>query len=179
MKFTIRTLLILLLSCHIYAATISSNNPVDLYQSPNHTNKTIGQIKSGTYVTIIATNMHKGYILVETDDGLQGWVSADFIHKNAKEQTHTDKALAAHKAALSKIKQQGKTTLKHIANKTPGVIQDTRQYARQLKDEYGQHLKPKQERRWFLLGAIVLIAGILIGLFIGNLVWRRNRSYLR
>ena len=175
MRFVLSFMITYLFCFTVYAATLSGSQPIKLYQSPNNTTTAIEQLPVNTEVKIVATNMHKGYILVQTKTGLQGWVLADAVKQNDAPLSATNDT-----SSMDKLKQHSKTTLKYLASKSPELVQHTQNYTNSIKDRYQRYFpSPKEDRRWFIAGALVLILGVLIGLLIGRLIWHRKTSYIR
>lgn len=169
-------ILLFFVSLNIFAA----NNAINLYKEADSTSQVIQQLPEGVQVKVIASNQHKGYILVQTNDGIQGWVLTDDV-KNMNNMTSPTQTTPNNTPdVVSQVKTHGTNAVKYLANKSPDALKDGQAYASRLGKHYKHYLVDNaQHQELFLVGAIVLAIGIMIGLFIGRLVWRKKHSYIR
>ena len=89
-----------------FGATLSASQPIKLYRAPDNTSQMIQTLPNDTTVTVIASNQHKGYILVQTDAGVQGWVIAEQV-KQAPTANNTN-------SSMEQLKQHSQKTFPRI-----------------------------------------------------------------
>lgn len=183
MRYIVGIFLLFFISLNTFADNASG--VINLYKSPDPTSQIIQQMPEGTQVKVIASNMHKGFILVQTNDGQQGWVPANDV--NDKPNTSTTNQPTNNQPTnntqqiINQVKSQGTDAVKYLINKSPDVVKDSQTYATQLGKHYKHYLIDNvQHQELFVLGAVVLAIGIMMGLFIGRLIWGRSKHpYIR
>lgn len=175
-RYILGIILLFFVSLNAFA----TDNVINLYKEADNTSPVIQQLPEGVQVKVIASDQHKGYILIKTNDGQQGWVATDDVKNINNTTSPTDTPTNNTQDAISQIKSHSTNTVKYLANKSPDAIKDSQAYVSRLGKHYKQYLVDNsQYQKLFLIGAIVLAIGIMIGLFIGRLVWRKKYSYIR
>lgn len=152
--------------------TLANTGQVFVYAHPDASQTAIGQLTGGSQVDVIATDMTKGYLLINYQNQ-QAWILAKSV-VNLTNQRSTDdsvqqvlnRALVTAGGKVGSAVNQAQSNLSSRYNHSalPGRF---------------QALVTKQAREWFLLGAAVLLLGLVLGLLLGKIIWRPKRSFLR
>lgn len=151
--------------------------------------KVVRQLASGTPVEILKTDKESGYILVRTQDGDRGWILGDYL---MNEPSVRDR-LAAAEEALEPLQTEN-TSLKEqlsvllaeknqVAASLAEAKADNQRLQNDLASQLGQIQEEQQaqadrtRRDWFLIGAGVLLLGILLGVILPRLRWPRRNPW--
>jgi SH3 domain protein len=168
-------------------------------------NKIVRVLKSGTRLELIREDTELGYSLVRIPDGPEGWVMTRFLVSSppaivrlrqmekdigrvaelSDERTALQsevRQLASDNSKLSaeldRIKQVSASSVKiDSENKTlRSSLSAARSQISELEEE-NRRLGSKANREWFLVGATVLVLGLLLGLIIPRLKVRKKSAW--
>jgi SH3 domain protein len=176
----------------------------------------VRQLKSGTRVEILETDLAEGYSRVRLQSGTEGWVLTRYLKRGPTAQLRLpelEQRLQASEAKRRELQQQV-TELTRKGSELSGEIQSlqasnssvegeleriTRLSASSVQlDEENRRLKQRlvdneqevdrlarenerladrSSREWFLIGSVVLVTGLLLGLIIPRVRWRKKSSW--
>ncbi len=163
---------------------ISDDVGVFLRRGPSNQFKLIGAVPAGSRVTLVDRNEMTGYVKIVDGEGKSGWVEKRFVSteisrrerlasverelEQLKEQFKgSGSKLAAYQSELTQLKHQNQT-LDHEAKLRSSEVM-------RLQNELAG--KDQQNQiKWFQIGAVVLAAGIVLGLLAPHLTKRRRRN---
>jgi SH3 domain protein len=147
---------------------------ITLRTGPSTENKVLSVISTGQPVEILETREGWSYVrLLDRENKKEGWVLNRFLVDRLPWKTQFQ--------SITEQNNQLREQLVSCENKLQGALgreknTDSEVHAMQTKvhrlaDE-NQRLKSSQQHKWFAIGALVLLCGLLIGVVIG----RRQRS---
>jgi len=160
---------------------VAESSAINLYKNPDNNSAIIQQLPAGVQVKVIASNQHAGFILVETDNGTQGWVATEEVKKPEDTTTQNNASSNDIQNTVDSVKSHGNSAVKYLISKSPDVIKTSQAYVDKLGDNYKRYLVDGTIHQGiFILGAVIFAIGMMLGLFIGRLVWRKKHtSYIR
>ncbi len=145
-------------------------------------------LPSGTPLTVIGTDPRAGFTHVRTEDNVEGWVyTAHLMDKPAaRVRLHdVESSMAELKASNDRLLAERAKETDLIGN-AQALSQENETLKSRLAavktesdtihNEYNK-LRSDVRQRWFLLGAGVLVLGILLGLIIPRLKLRKRSSW--
>jgi len=168
-------------------------------------NKIVRMLKSGMRVELLQTDAERGYSLVRIPGGPEGWVVSRFLLSSppalvrlpqlekdisrvaelsdAKQALQIEvRQLATENknlaAELDRIKRVSASAVK--LDRENSTLRSSLSAARseisELEDD-NRKLGSKSNREWFVVGAVVLVFGVLMGLIIPRLKVRKKSSW--
>ena len=163
-------------------AYVSQDQGVDLLGAPNANAEPLRRLMKSAVVEVLS-NEPPGFLRVRSADGVEGWVAAPLLASSittagmmgipAAPLGNTG-ALASGPSALAamKIPAQNMATLSTIQTQIDrlAVMQSELKVLRVANEA----LKVHRDQQWFLTGAGTLLAGMVIGLIIPKIRWRRK-----
>ena len=167
---------------------VSDNLKAPILAGSSTRYKVVRQLASGAPVEILKTDKENGYILVRTQDGVRGWILEDYL---MNEPSVRDRLAAAEQAVEplqtenARLKEQLSVLLAE-KNQVAASLTEAKADNQRLQNDLASQLDQIQQeqqtqadrtrRDWFLIGAGVLLLGILLGVTLPRLRWpRRNR----
>jgi len=147
---------------------------ITLRTGPSTENKVLSVISTGQPVEIIETREGWSHVrLLARENKKEGWILNRFLVDRLPWKTQFQSITEENNQLREQLvscenKLQG--TLGREKN-TSSEINAIQRKATRLADE-NQRLKSSQQHKWFAIGALVLLCGLLIGLVIG----RRQKS---
>src|SRR5581483_3768456 len=164
---------------------ISDEISVTIRQKPSNDAESLGSVKSGMKVTVLESLGADSFARIRTADGREGWITARFITDQpaAKEQLASLKQQLdqAHSQAQS-LQQDLSAAQQQLAKARPALemageneklnaaIAQREQQVGELEQQYDAE---KARRQTLLTGAVLVAAGIFIGLV---LPWMGGRK---
>jgi len=168
-------------------------------------NKIVRMLKSGTQVEVLKVDEAAGYSKVRTPDGKEGWVLNRYLLKSppalvrlpqlekdlgrVAELSDERQALQREVRQLTAENEKLSKELERIRKVSASAVQLDSENTRlkqalstteamvvQLEDD-NRRLGSRASREWFVAGAIVIIIGILLGLIIPRLQFRKKSSW--
>ena len=165
--------------------------------------KILNMAPSGTPLQILETNGTEGYTKVKTPEGTIGWILTRYLMDQPAPRDQVTQlearittldeenrglrgeveALNTNRAALARCGEE-LAEIRRAAARTLAIEQENRNLQQEtaLAREQVAHLerenaslRKKSQRDWFLAGAGVGFGGLLLGLIIPILPWRRQR----
>jgi len=169
------------------ASYIRSDIAVTMRGAADTTAPVVRGLRGGTKLTVLEIDEGAGFARVRLDDGTEGWVQTRHIGNKPGPQQQLDEALATIdklRAELKKSEGTGQSTVSTDDSKAQEsennilkakIIQlETELQSReQKKDEQ----EDRSARNWFLTGTGVMLLGIMIGIIIPRMRWRRRSSW--
>lgn len=168
---------------------ITPGGPVAMRQAASDEAATVGVLDPGVALTVVRLDTDDPYTLIRTPDKREGWVQDDRLStKQSSMLSAANRPTTANRLNAStgrgatswwaKVKGIFGVRLPRALN-TPARIQlpegsrqEVQQQYVQLQSAYVQ-LQHQHDRAWFVLGAVVLLVGMLLGMWITN--WRARR----
>jgi len=163
---------------------ISDDVGVFLHRGPNNQFKLVGTVPAGSRVTLVDRNEMTGYVKIVDGEGKSGWLEKRFVGteisrrerlasverelEQLREQFKgSGSKLAAYQSELTQLKHQNQTLDHEVKLRSSEVMRLQNELAG--KDQQNQI-------KWFQIGAVVLAAGIVLGLLAPHLTKRRRRN---
>jgi SH3 domain protein len=187
MKKTILPLLLLMLSPLGWGAPkshISDEIKVFVHTGPSNQYRISGQISSGNMVTVLQHNKAAKYTHIGYGDNKKGWVETKFIESGESLKARLPVLERDLSDSLTLVQEQA-AEVSELKVEVEEVDQSRTQAASevsQLKnriDSLQAEIDGMDESNmmgWFLRGAAVAFAGLVIGLIIPKLPKRRSRN---
>ena len=160
-----------LLTCSVWAVPVKLTDAgtVSVYAHPNASDVAIGELTGGSQVDVIATDTTKGYLLIQYQ-GQRAWIKASSVLSATPANNSVQGAVDQ---AFSQAGEKVDAAVSTAQHKISQGFEQT-QFQQQM-----QIWTNKQARAWFLMGALVLLLGLVLGLLLGKMMWRPRRSFLR
>ncbi|VAX08302.1 hypothetical protein MNBD_GAMMA26-522 [hydrothermal vent metagenome] len=182
MNKTTLALLLLLSSQQIALAEtyyVTDQSKVMLRTGEDTSHKIVRTLPSGYSLEVLNTNLATGYSKVRTQDGSTGHILTHQLMDtpSARERLPAIEAeIKALKEANKKLSQDADAAL-HSKDRT-ALRQNVAVLTRKVADLQQENLDLHNQgtRNWFLIGAGVIIAGILIGLILPRLNTQRRKD---
>ncbi|HWQ94970.1 MAG TPA: SH3 domain-containing protein [Gammaproteobacteria bacterium] len=163
-------------------AYVSQDQGVDLLGAANANAEPLRRLMKSAVVEVL-DNKPPGFLRVRSADGVEGWVPASLLAGSittagmmgipAAPLGNTG-ALASGPSELAamKVSAQSVATLPTI----PAQVDRLALMESELKmlRDTNEGLKVHRDQQWFLAGAGTLLAGMVIGLIIPKIRWRRK-----
>lgn len=158
-------------------AYVSQDQGVDLLSAPNVNAEPVRRLMKSAVVEVLE-NASPGFLRVRSADGVEGWVAAPLLENSIT----TAGMIGAPAVPLGNMNMSSPSAIVTVAVPTRGVPAAPAQIDRlaQMESELkmlrdtNAGLKTQRDQQWFLLGAGTLLAGMLIGLIIPKIRWRRK-----
>lgn len=162
-----------LLAMSVWAIPVKLMNTGDIpvYAHPDASEAPLAKLSGGTVVDVVATDTSKGYLLINYQHR-QVWIKADSVMASS--------ASAPNNA----VQQSLNNVIMQAGNDVDAAVLDAQTKLSEHLPQAKLHQQihewtNSQARDWFLLGAFVFLIGLLLGLFLGKLMGRHKRSFLR
>jgi len=196
-------LLILPLAAQAQTRYVSDELKITMRTGQGTQHKIIEMLKSGTPVEVLGQG--DGYTRVRTPEGKTGWVLSRFLMnepaareriaanlERMQEMESRMESLQVKKDRLESLEAENKQLKTELAeirelNANTVAIHERNEQLKQQYDaregelrrlrEANARLKDDAAQTWFVRGAGVVLLGILIGLIIPRIRWRRKRSW--
>jgi len=147
---------------------------ITLRTGPSTENKVLTVISTGQPVEILETREGWSYVrLLDKENKKEGWVLNRFLVDRLPWKTQFQSVREENnqlREQLVSCENQLQGAVRREKNAS-SEVQAMQTQIRRLADE-NQRLKSSQQHKWFAIGAVVLLCGLLIGLVIG----RRQKS---
>jgi SH3 domain protein len=168
-------------------------------------NKIVRMLKSGMRVELLQTDAERGYSLVRIPGGPEGWVVSRFLLSSPPALVRLPQLEKdiGRVAELSDAKQALQTEVRQLASENKNLAAELDRIklvsASAVKldrenstlrsslssassqiselEEDNRKLGSKSNRDWFVVGAVVLVFGVLMGLIIPRLKVRKKSSW--
>ncbi len=166
--------------------------------------KILRMVPSGTPVQVLEES-DDGYSRVREGDGVEGWALTRYLmdQPSARDRLATaDQQLTAMKDENAKLREQNQALgatqqslaecgkeldgIRHTASRSlqldeenDHLKQDVAEAKEQLKQVMAENasLRDESRRNWFVAGASVALGGLLLGLILPRIPWRRKRRW--
>lgn len=183
-------------------AYITDRLEVQMRSGQSLQHKIVKMLPSGMPVTIISADENSGYSRVTLDTGEQGWVLSRYLTTQPLVRNQLDQLVEESKAlknelAALQISKDSAEKSNHELNTELIAIRHASANALQIQAERDQlqekvinlerelevtkrakkALDDNIKQDWFLIGAGVLFGGILLGVILPRLSWRRRSSW--
>ena len=191
------------------SAWVTDQFEITLRSGPSTSNAIQLMVDSGTRLEVIERDADSGYTNVRTQGGTEGWVLTRYLmsEPSAREQlqrltsqltnansrgSSLDSQLNAIKiASLERDKAAVEEELAEIRRTAANVLAINEQNkslmdqltAAQIKadtlEQENRGLRSQTTRYWFMAGGLVLLVGIILGIWLPRVQWRRRSRYDR
>ncbi|TVR65001.1 MAG: TIGR04211 family SH3 domain-containing protein [Candidatus Competibacteraceae bacterium] len=184
-------------------ATDSCTLPVRSGTSTEY--RILRMVDSGTPLEILGSGTTQGYTRVRTPEGVAGWILTRYLmdQPSPRDQvlqleervaaldednrTLRDEAetLDATRAALARCEEE-LAAIRHAAAETLAIEQENLRLQQEIAAAHEQQrylelenasLRDRSSRNWFIAGAGVALGGLLLGLIIPRISWRRRQRW--
>lgn len=180
---------------------VAPGQAVDLRSGLAKKDKTVRTLEPGTTVKIIQTNVKLGYTKVKLPSGETGWIVTRQLTQvpPPPAQPEAQQAVSATTQAalpVAKTPEQLQAEVGHLQTELIAIRQASANALRiqaerdqlqsnviSLRKEVDTLLREKnalnddQKQSWFLIGAGVLLGGMLLGAFLPRLSFRRRNDW--
>lgn len=172
---------------------VSASPKAAVRMDPKPSSTILRYIILGTPVRILQKDSGGAYVLVQTEDGDQGWIASHnitHIADNAKQNilskvgTAIDHQVDALKPVANKVGEKLKAVGNNLtdwqvesgsdARKATAYTQKMEMQLQNLKQENAV-LAANNSRAWFVVGAAVFFVGLLIGMMLGRMMKKRTQ----
>ncbi|HUL11872.1 MAG TPA: TIGR04211 family SH3 domain-containing protein [Methylococcaceae bacterium] len=205
MKKCVPAIIMLMMSLCAQAvqqAYVTDKLEVQMRSGRSLQHKILKMLPSGTPLTALETDENTGYTRVTLESGEQGWVLTRYLttepvgrmqlEQLGEENKALKNELAALKIAKDSAEKSGRdmnTELIAIRHASANAIQiqaerdQLQEKVIDLERELETTRREKQaldddiKQDWFLIGAGVLFGGMLLGLILPRLSWRKRDSW--
>ena len=150
---------------------VSDELVITLRSGPSTSEGILTNLRSGDLVEILEVDSQLGYSLVRAPDGTEGWVLSRYL----TEQPIGRDRLAAQQQTLAEARARIGELEHQLATLSEGLEQSDRQLE-QLRLE-NRLLQDGTPREWFVVGAGVLLGGIVIGVLLSSLRPKRRSRW--
>lgn len=158
-------------------AYVSQDQGIDLLSAADANAEPLRRLMKSAVVEVLG-NEPPGFLRVRSADGVEGWVAAPLLASSIT----TAGMLGAAAAPLGNMNMSSPSAIVAVAVPARGVPAVPAQIDRlaalesQLKivRDANTELKAQRDQQWFLAGAGTLLAGMLIGLIVAKIRWRRK-----
>jgi len=169
-------------------AYISDQLRVSLRAGQSDQQPILRMLPSGTEVTVLQNDPGSGYSRVRTENGVEGWVYTAYL---MKEPAARERLQAAEKRAdeleqeKRRIESESKAQSELVSNAEALDRENKSLNSRivaleteldMLKQDNAT-LRDSTRREWFLIGGGVLLVGMVIGLIVPKIRWRKKSSW--
>ena len=151
---------------------------ITLRTGPSIENKIIAMIPTGQSMEILDSREDWSYVRIVGDGqgNKQGWVLSRFLvdrpsWKTRGRSLQEENSRLREKLASSERKL---TAALHREEASRSTLKVTKKTVQTLAEE-NRKLRTSQRHRWFVIGALVLLCGVIIGLVTGRR--QRSKSY--
>jgi SH3 domain protein len=149
---------------------------LDLRSGEGTQYRIVAMLPSGSPVQVIRESRASGYTLVRTPQGTEGWLLSRYL----EDAPGARQRLAEAEEELTRVRQASASALAiSQENKALKAQLDHLQQERDALQQHNDALRNGAMRDWFLAGAGVVLVGILIGLIIPRIRWRRKSQWNR
>jgi SH3 domain protein len=185
---------------------ISDDVSIFMHSGPGTQYRIIGTIKAGEAVTYLQTNAGSNYVQITTSKNKTAWIDGASLSRQVSLKIRTPKLqaeLAKTKQALAKINGKNSAAMAELtaansdelAEKEAGIAAQSNNIAsltaentaltaeavrlRNENEQLSTRLDTKEEdeqHRFILLGALILAAGLIAGLIIPSIRFRRKKN---
>lgn len=167
---------------------VSDQLRISLRAGPAESAKLLRTLPSGSALTLLSETPSGDFVQVRDAEGQEGWVLERFLMPEpaARNQLATTRRRLAEQEAENdrqqetiRALQREKAALDDRLSKTGADLRrriDDLQASLAHAQEESDYLREQEQRRWFLVGAGVLAAGIILGLILPMLRRPRRRS---
>ena len=193
---------LLLLPLLVVAETRFVEVEVTLRRGPGTDFGISQMVRSGSPVEVLETNRAAGWTRVRLGSGTEGWMLTRYLIENPasmqelvaaqrriEELTALNREVSGERnrlmnesdqlaEELAKLRDLSSDTiaLESTKNRLEASVTRLEQEVSQLKEE-NRLLGANVKRDWFLAGGGVLFVGLLLGLVLPRVRWRRKRSW--
>lgn len=171
LRVFIGCLWLLTMSAWAIPVKLINTGDIPVYAHPNANEASVAQVPGGTIVDVVATDTSKGYLLINYQHR-QVWIKADSVMTSSTTTPNSPVQQTLNQA----IMQAGNVVDAAVADAQTKLSEHLPQA--KLHQQIHEWTNT-QARDWFLLGAFVFFVGLMMGLFIGRVMGRHRRSFLR
>ena len=206
MKRLILALSLCLLALPAWSQTtryITDQTEITLRTGPTTGHRILRMMKPGTPVRVVESGQD-GWLLVETRDGLQGWVLERHLMDtpSARDQLAAvtkrlelkqslaagNDQLSAAQARIKELTTANERMSRQLEEAARGLTlaNENRELKKQIVDLQREieslqnetlRLRDRSRRDWFVTGALVVFGGFLTGIIVTRIRWRRQSSW--
>ncbi|NQZ93831.1 MAG: TIGR04211 family SH3 domain-containing protein [Moritella sp.] len=185
---------------------ISDDVAIYMHSGPGTQYRIIGTVKAGEAVTYLQTNAGSNFTQIITSKDKTAWIDGNSLSRQVSLKIRTPKLqaeLAKTKAALAKINSKNTAAIAQLtdanrdelAEKEAGIAAQANNIAsltaensalteeavrlREENEQLSTRLDTKEEdeqHRFIILGALILAAGLIAGLIIPSIRFRRKKN---
>ena len=197
MKKLLALLCLCLLTTGLQAQTlyVSDQLEIQLRSGASLQHRILRMLPSGTALEVLEVDQAEGWSRVRAPSGVEGWVLSRFLMPTPSAR---DRLTAAEQrmARLEQENRQLNTTIRElrgeketVAKERSELDQSSRQLAQELEEirrtassalalqQENARLQDRTARDWFMVGAGVVVLGIILGLVIPRIRFRRKSSW--
>ncbi|MFP4561130.1 MAG: TIGR04211 family SH3 domain-containing protein [Thiohalorhabdus sp.] len=184
---------------------VSDELEITLRRGKSDQHKILGSVESGAEVEVLEVDQEAGFTRVQTPSGTEGWVLtrylmdepaardriADMRERLERNQERMEEMEGQREELQALEKENGELTreleeLKEVSSnavdlkeRAETLDQKNQEQAEELKrlQEENSRLQDLSAQTWFTRGAGVIIAGMLVGLILPRIRFRKKRRY--
>ena len=143
---------------------ISDQFEVTLRTGKSTQQSIIRLLPSGTKVTVLEEDEESGYTRVRTSDGTEGWLLTRYLMSSQTARLQLDEIRKLSSDTIQLVDQN-----KQLKQK----LTDAERRINELESK-NRELSDGSSREWFIVGAVVVMFGLILGLIIPRIRWQRK-----
>jgi len=169
-------------------AWVSDEFEIMMRTGPSTNNAIERVLSSGTPLAIVEVDAETGYSRVRTNAGTEGWVSLtsqlDAVRGEYNSANNRIAVLEREKKSLEQELAEIKRTAANVLaidrqNKDLRDELATTQIKVSTVEQENRELSGESTRTWFMTGALVLLVGVILGLWLPRIRWQKRSRYDR
>lgn len=177
------------------SAYIGANGPAEMKSGLSAQDKMIRNLEPGTPVKVLKNNHKLGYAKIQLEGGETGWIVAKFLSQEAplrpktpvepllvepekKTPEQLEQEVSRLQTELVAVRQASADVLRIQAERDQlqgSVITLKRELDTITREKNA--LNEDQKQSWFMVGGLVLIAGIILGVVLPRISIRRKNNW--
>ena len=177
------------------SAYIGANGPAEMKSGLSAQDKLIRNLEPGTPVKVLKNNLKLGYAKIQLEGGETGWIVAKFLSQEAplrpkvpvepllvepekKTPEQLEQEVSRLQTELVAVRQASADVLRIQAERDQlqgSVITLKRELDTITREKNA--LNEDQKQSWFMVGGLVLIAGIILGVVLPRISIRRKNNW--
>lgn len=177
------------------SAYIGANGPAEMKSGLSAQDKMIRNLEPGTPVKVLKNNHKLGYAKIQLEGGETGWIVAKFLSQEVPLRPNTpvepllvepekktpeqlEQEVSRLQTELVAVRQASADVLRIQAERDQlqgSVITLKRELDTITREKNA--LNEDQKQSWFMVGGLVLIAGIILGVVLPRISIRRKNNW--
>ncbi len=165
-------LCVLAVSAWAIPVQLANKGNVAVYAHPSDSDAQIGTLPGGSQVEVVATDMTKGYLLIQYKQQ-QAWIKANSVTDTSNASNKDDSVQEVLNTAFSNASNKVDAAMTHAQSKIAKGL---------VHAQWNQHISLWTDpiaKSAMLTGVFIFLLGLVVGLLIGRVMWRTKRSFLR